>query len=100
MTAKQALEQWVKEHRKLETADEKRHFYQTLTSKLNTQSNEDRLEGLIALKEAVSNQHSNLLGESNQKAISGFQVYPASEEDQAFLQALFFRMNIPFKMTA
>ncbi len=100
MTAKKELEQWVQQHRELKTAEEKQLFYQKITATLEHQTSESRLAGLLALKESVSRQRTNIERKLSQKGYSGFRVFPTSEEDRAFLQALFFRMNIPYEMTA
>ncbi|MFN0035788.1 MAG: hypothetical protein ACKVUS_12025, partial [Saprospiraceae bacterium] len=100
MTAKQELEQWVQQHRSLDTVEGKQHFYQKITATLDAQTSEARLAGLFALKDSVSKQRAGIERNLSQKASSGFRVFPPSEEDRAFLQALFFRMNIPYEMTA
>jgi len=100
MTAKKELEQWVQQHRELKTVEEKQILYQKITSKLDAQSSEARLTGMLALKDFVSKQRASLEQKLSKETSSGFRVFPASEEDRVFLQSLFFRMNIPYEMTA
>ena len=100
MTAKKELAQWVQQHRELKTVEEKQVFYQKITATLDAQTSEDRLTGLLALKNFVSKQRASLEQKIPKEKAPVFRVFPTSEEDQAFLQALFFRMNIPYEMTA
>lgn len=100
MTAKKELEQWVLQHRELKTAEEKQVFYQKITATLDVQTSEARLTGLLALKDFVSKQRASLEQKLSKETSPNFRVFPTSEEDRAFLQSLFFRMNIPYKMTA
>jgi hypothetical protein len=99
MTAKQELEQWVQQHRSLSTMEGKQVFYQKITATLDAQTSEARLTGLLALKDFVSKQRANLEQKLPKGTSSGFRVFPTSEEDRAFLQSLFFRMNIPYELT-
>jgi|GEM_PF-2565398 len=99
MTAKKELSQWVQQHRDMQTVEEKQAFYQKITATLDTQTGETRLAGLLALKESVSKQRAIIERKLSQKEEAGFRVFPTSEEDRAFLQALLFRMNIPYEMT-
>jgi len=100
MTAKKELQQWVQQHRELKTVEEKQLFYQKITATLDGQTNEAHLAGLLELKDAVNRLRVSLAQKLPQKTSSGFRVFPSSDEDRAFLQALFFRMNIPFELTA
>ena len=99
MTAKKELEQWVLQNRELKTVEEKQVFYQKITATLDVQTSEARLTGLLALKDFVSKQRASLEQKLSKETSSGFRVFPTSEEDRAFLQSLFFRMNIPYEMT-
>jgi thioester reductase-like protein len=99
MTAKKELEQWVQQHQNLNTVEEKQVFYQKIAAKLDSQTNEQRLAGLLALKNAVSKQRAKIEQLRAQQTSPALRIFPTSEEDRAFLQALFLRMNIPYEVS-
>lgn len=100
MTAKIVLQQWVHEHRELKTAAEKQVFYQKVKETLDAQTSENHVAGLLALKDSVNKKRVGLEQNLSSKSTAqGFRVFPSCEEDRAFLQDLFYRMNIPYELT-
>jgi hypothetical protein len=99
MNAKKDLEQWVQQNRELKTVDERQVFYEKITATLDAQTSDARLTGLLALKDFVSKQRASLDLKLSKEVSPSIRVFPTSEEDRAFLQSLFFRMNIPFELT-
>jgi protein subunit release factor A len=100
MTAKKDLQQWVQQHRELKTVEDKQHFYQKITATLDGQTNEEHVAGLLEIKNSVNKLRVSLEQKLAPKTSPGFRVFPNSDEDRAFLQALFYRMNIPYELTA
>lgn len=81
--------------------EEKQIFYQKIKATLDAQTNEAHVAGLLALKDSINKQRVGVEQNLPPKTTSpGFWVFSSSEEDRAFLKALFYKMNIPYELTA
>lgn len=95
MTAREELDLWVAEGRKVTDKNKQKEFLQEIRNKLNNKTQEEKKENLIALKGAVDN-----LGQRVDEALakSEIKVYPSSTEEVELLKSLFQKMNIRFEL--
>ena len=98
MTAQQELQEWLEQHRQLDSDTAREQFYQNLLATLGSKDSDSFRDGLLAFKESV--RASRIKAEKAVKIepATALQVFPKNLEEQEFLQKLLERMAIPFKM--
>jgi len=100
MTARQEIQEWLKQHRQLDNETAREQFYQNLLATLADKDSDSLREGLLALKESVKASRMKAEKTIQAKPTTSFQVFPNTREEQELLQKLLERMAIPFKMSA
>lgn len=98
MTAQQELQNWLEQHRQLDSEAAREQFYQKLFATLGGKDSDDHREGLLALKESVKASRIKAEKMAQAKPAASLQVFPKNREEQQLLQKLLERMAIPFKM--
>jgi len=95
MTAKKELSIWLEQLGKTENEEDRKKYIQSIEESILSKNTEDLREGLVALKESLSDFNS----EVDQKIIpSKIEVYPSSLEEIELLKSLFSKMNIRFDL--
>jgi hypothetical protein len=98
MTAYRELQQWIEQHRLLDTPADRAAFFQNLLQKLERKNENSFKEGLVALLSAVRS--TQIQAEKQVASAVSLQVFPQSPEETKLLRLLLDRLAIPFKMSA
>jgi len=98
MTAYRELQQWIEQHRLLDTPADREAFFQNLLHKLEKKDENASHEGLLALLSAVRS--TRIQAEKQVASVVSLQVFPKSPEETELLRLLLDRLAIPFKMSA
>ncbi|MFT6319185.1 MAG: hypothetical protein ACJAT4_000102 [Granulosicoccus sp.] len=96
MTAKKELAEWLETNQSIENESERKDFFKEIHKELATKNGDELKEGLLALKDAVSDLHTKV---KIAKDKSEIKVYPSSNEEVELLKSLFQKMNIRFELS-
>ena len=94
MTQKEKIRQHFSTLQSLPNEAEADKYLQTLKQDMGVQSKEDWIDSMKAIKELVTELHSEVMQTARKEQIV---VLPASEEEAVFIKNLLKKLNVPFQ---